>query len=257
MSTTPKIILAVLTAFLYAFNSAAAANTLAVETSSTHETLSGDRGSWRQVEVLGLWQTQAKSTFTVAGRRTQRFGLNDTQAEVSASMLAAPGWRVEGEASNSSTHQVLPHWAARGRVWALDVQGMNLAVGAGRSLYQRGTVQGNSVLELQAERYQGSFRLAWRGTVTQLDGGGRAPAHMVSAHWYINDHASLGVVASRGREAESQPGRGVTLTAVQGLAMTARWRFAPQWSVNADVGKSKVGDAYTRTGFRVGLRHHF
>ncbi len=239
--------------------SAAPAGPLAVEASATTERLSSGRSAWRAVEVLALWRDPADWSASTALRRSERFGLGDTQVEGAAAWRLAPRWRVETELAHSASHQVLPQWRLRSRLWLLDVGGWNLAAGGGRTLYRAGSAgaQGSSVAEVQAERYVGQVRFAWTGSLTRLDAGGSGGAQQWRLDWYPEERLSLGLLLAFGRELEVQPGVGVLATRVRGAALTAQWRVTPEWALTGELGSHRVGDLYERNGLRVGLRRQF
>ena len=192
-------------AMLAATMTAALAGPLAVEASATSERLSGGRSDWRAFEALALWRDPADWSASAALRHTERFGLGDNQVEGTGAWRLAPRWRAETELAYSGTHQVLPEWRLRSRLWLLDVGGWNLAAGAGRTLYRSGAagVQGSNVAEWQAERYAGNFRFAYVGSLTQLDAGGSGGAHQWRLDWYRDERLTLGALLAFGRELEN------------------------------------------------------
>ena len=229
-----------------------------VELALSSERVSGGRADWRGAEAIALWRDPAAWSATAALRRTERFGLGDTQVEAGASVPLDAHWRAETELAQSETARVVPHWRWRGRMWLLDAAGWNLAAGAGRTLYRSvGATSGSSVAEFQVERYVGAFRAAWLGSVTRLDAGGTSAAQQWRLNWYPTDTGSLGVVLAFGRELENVPGLGVVASRVRAGAITAAWQLAPRWQMNVAVSDHRQGDLYRRTGLRLGLRHPF
>lgn len=236
---------------------AADAGPLAVEAAVTSERLSGGRADWRTHELLAHWRGAQGWSAGAALRHTERFGLDDAQVEGDVAWRIAPRWRVEAELAHSGTHRVLPQWRLRSRAWLLDAGGWNLAAGLGRTLYRSAGVQGSSVVELQAERYAGDFRVAWVGSLTRLDAGGSGGAHTWRLDWYRDERLGLGLLLAAGRELENQPGAGVLALRVRSAALTARWRVTPEWALTGELATHRVGDLYERNGLRVGLRRQF
>lgn len=231
---------------------------LSAEVALSSERLSGGRADWHGAEVTALWREPAAWSATAAVRRTDRFGLIDSQLEAGASIPLGMRWRAETELAQSETARVVPQWRWRGRMWLLDAAGWNLAAGVGRTLYRSGgATSGSSAAEFQVERYVGAFRAAWLGSVTRLDAGGTSAAQQWRLNWYPTDTASLGVVLAFGRELENVPGAGVVASRVRAGAITAAWQLAPRWGMNLAVSDHRQGDLYRRMGLRLGLRHSF
>lgn len=235
-----------------------AAEPLSAEAALSSERLSGGRADWHAAELTALWRDPAAWSASAAVRRTDRFGLIDTQLEAAASIPLGARWRAETELAQSPTARVLPQWRWRSRVWLLNAAGWNLAAGVGRTLYRSGdATSGSSGAELQVERYAGAFRAAWLGSVTRLDAGGTSAAQQWRLNWYPTDTASVGVVLAFGRELENVPGFGVLASRVRAGAITAAWQLAPRWGMNLAVSDHRQGDLYRRMGLRLGLRHSF
>ena len=235
-----------------------ASEPLSAEVALSSERLSGGRADWHGAEFTALWRDPAAWSATAAVRRTDRFGLIDSQVEAAASIPLGARWRAETELAQSQTARVLPRWRWRGRVWLLDAAGWNLAAGVGRTLYRSaGATSGSSAAEFQVERYVGAFRAAWLGSATRLDAGGTSAAQQWRLNWYPADTASVGVVLAFGRELENVPGVGVVAYRVRAGAITAAWQLAPGWGMNLAVSDHRQGDLYRRMGLRLGLRHSF
>ena len=232
------------------------AGPLAFEAAQTVEKLSAGLADWRSTEVSALWRAPAAGSANGTLRRTERFNLADGQAEAGAALLPASRWRAEAELAASDTHRVLPAWQWRGRIWREGVVGWNLALGAGRTLYSNpGLTQGNSQAQVQAERYLGTWRIAWAGTATRLDGGGASSAHVGRLDWDASDALRIGALLAFGRELENIPGRGVVSSSVRGAALKANYAWTPSWAISAEATAHRQGDLYERNGLRIGVRY--
>ena len=233
------------------------AGPLSTELSHTQEQLTAGRADWRSDELLATWRDPTGWTAYGALRRTERFDLVDRQIEAGVGLALAPQWHAEVELTHSNTHQVLPQTRLSSRLWRQDVGGWNLALGGGRTVYRSaGSRQGSAVVELQAERYVGDFRLVWAGSMNRLDGGGSAGAHLWRMNWYPNDRWTLGTLLAFGRELENLPGTGLVATRVRGAAFSARWSMTPVWALSAELSTQRQGDLFERHGLRLGLRYN-
>jgi YaiO family outer membrane protein len=235
------------------------ASPLTLEAAHSVERLSAGLKDWRQTEMFAHWRDPAGGAAGWAAggalRRTERFGFIDSQVEASAALPLAASWRGEAEASVSATHQVLPAWRWRARVWRDGIQGWNLALGTGRTLYRGASAaQGSTLVELQAERYVADWRFAWVGSATRLDAGNVGSAHVWSANWYAHERLALGGVFGFGRELENLPNAGVVSSSVRSLALKAQWTFRPTWSLSVEASSQRQGEIYERNGLRLGLR---
>ncbi len=254
-STAAAILLA---AWVCAPFAGRAAEPLSAELAMTSQHLSGGRADWRGVEAPALWRDPAGWSATAALRRTERFGLYDSQLEADASIPLGKRWRGETELAQSPTSQVLPHWRWRARLWLLDAAGWNLAGGVGRTLYSTGgTTSGSSMAEVQVERYVGAFRGAWLGSMNRLDVGGTSLSQQWRLNWYPTDTTNIGLVLAFGRELENVPGVGVIASQVRAGAITTSWPLAPGWAASVALSDHRQGDLYSRTGVRLGVRHQF
>lgn len=210
-----------------------------------------DRGlpDWRETTLRLTRQHSPRQLLQGAITRTRRFGLDDSQVEVSTAQPFGPQWTVTADLAHSPTGRVLPRWNAGASAQYEFRPAWLLHAGARHTRYDDATVN-KAVVRL--EHYFGSFSadLGW-SPVRALG----TSAHVVDARltWYWGQDNSLSLSASQGDEATSLGPAGVVLARVEALAVVARYRLHPSVRLNFTAHQVRQGGFYTRRGLGAGV----
>ena len=157
------------------------------------------------------------------------------------------------QAGGSPTHRVLPRGFAGASLQAEFAPGWLLHTSVRHTRYDSNDVDR---LGLMLERYVGHFghSLEWAPTRAL---GERSNTFTWRSTWYPADGRSVGVIASRGDEATEIGGGAIALADVRALALVARWRVSPRWSLTGALARTRQGDFYTRTAVTAGVQRDF
>jgi len=106
------------------------------------------------------------------------------------------------------------------------------------------------------ERYIGDFRIAYGISASRLEESSTFYGHALTANWYYNDQASVGISLNGGKEVESLGGGLVLETDVEGLAFMGHHALNERTVLRWWLGVHDQGELYRRRfiGMAVSLR---
>jgi YaiO family outer membrane protein len=227
-----------------------------VEVSQGAEALSGDRPSWRTTAVDAAWTGERGAAAGGGLRALSRFDRDDLEA-AAWGQVPAGAFILALEGSASPTWRFLPRWRAGARVDRRLGAGWIASLGAGASRYD-GDLGETTVTQGTAgvERYWGRWRAAATTTAVLLEGAWSA-GERLALDLYYGDGGRAGASFAAGRELESLGGGRVLRSDVVSGALAGAHPVGRGWAVTWEVSTARQGEAYTRTGGRLGLRRRF
>ena len=231
------------------------AGALEVEGGFTKETLTNDKPDWKSVYLEAAHDFAKRQTLYGLIRETERFDFRDTEIGGGYYHPFTEHFTAQVEASHSSSHNVLPENAAfAGAAWELS-KGW---VASGGLRYSSYTDNDARVLSATLERYFGNYRLFYGVFNGKPQSAPSASAQRLGADYYYGERSRIGAGITWGREVEYVgPPTGIITTDVRAISVYGRHWFTPVWAVSWEALRQEQGDLYTRTGIRLGLRHHF
>lgn len=187
-------------------------------------------------------------------QRIERFGASDFEGRAGWAHPWSDDWSFALEGSLAPGADVLPRWSGRFRLRRALGDGWGVHGGLYQAAYARDdlvTATGG------AERYTGPWYAGLTVNASRLQGADTTwSGHARLDRYYASD-GRIGLIVALGRETESiGDGRFLT-SSTRGLSLLGQHRLAPRWSVGWELLVHEQGDAYTRKGFRAGLRHDF
>lgn len=223
------------------------------------ESLSRGLPDWQQTDLALRRRWAPRSLLEVNARETERFGLRDSEWGLALALPLADTWDASLSASASPTHRVLPRSNVSAGLQRQFGDGWVLSGGLRATHYANDRA---SALTLGAERYFGSaargdWRIAGSATVTHLSGLGSNGSGRVQLDRYFGERARLGLLVSAGREVENLGQGNVLVSDVQSLVLLGRWSLAPAWALTGEIGHTRVGTQYRRSGGRLGVQLDF
>lgn len=225
-----------------------------LEVGVSHERLTGGLPAWRSRYVLGEHRKANDETFYGGLRETDRYKLIDREAHVGIGVRLTSEMRLQVEAGASSTHRILPSKYGVVQFQLQPTASWTLTGGWRRSAYDLGMT---SVVHLSADRYFGNERLSYTLYSGGPDGSGKVPSHRLQWAHYYGERSWVGISFNTGRETESLGTSNFLTSRVQGLNLAGRHRLDGNWALTWEAGRVRQGDAYTRSGARLGLRYSF
>lgn len=231
-----------------------AARGTAVEVGVSHEHLTRGLPAWRSRYLLGEHRTAGDTIFYGGLRAIERHSLTDREAHGGIGVPVSPTLRVQAEAGISDTHRILAARYGAVQFEAQPATGWTLAGGWRRSSYDAGMT---SLLHVGGDRYVGQERFSYTVFSGGPDGTGRAPSHRLQWAHYYGDRDWAGIAINAGRETENTGVAGFVTSRVHGLTVAGRHGLGGEWSLSWEAGRLRQGDAYTRSGARLGLRYAF
>lgn len=187
-------------------------------------------------------------------QRVERFDLVDVGANAGGSLPLLPHWSATFEGSVAPGADVLPRWSGLARFRRSLPDGWAAEAGARRSGYADNQL---TLMTLGAERYVGDWYAAWTVFASRLQGGDTTWSNRLRVDYYYAGANRFGVIVVAGRETESVGGGRFTTNSTRGISVLGYHEITPRWGLNWELLAHEQGDAYTRRGFRAGIRHQF
>lgn len=234
---------------------AAPAWALDIEGGFTHETLTNGKPDWKSIYLEAAHDFAKRQTLYGLVRETDRFDFRDTELAMGYYHPFTEHITAQIEGSHSPEHNVLPENALfAGASWEMS-KGW---VASGGVRYNQYTDNDSRVLNAGLERYFGSYRAFYAIYNGKPQGAPSASAQRLGIDYYYGEASRLGVGLTWGREVENVgPPTGIITSDVRALSIYGRHWISPAWAVSWEALRHEQGDLYTRTGVRLGLRHHF
>ena len=234
---------------------AAPAWALDMEAGFTKENLTNNKPDWKSIYLEAAHDFAKRQTLYGAVRETERFDFRDTEIAAGYYHPFTEHFTSQVEASHSASHNVLPENAAfAGASWEFS-KGW-LASGGMR--YSQYTDNDARVLNAGLERYFGSYRVFYGIFNGKPQGAPSASAQRLGMDYYYGEASRIGAGVTWGREVENVgPPTGIITSDVRAISVYGRHWLSPAWAVSWEALRQEQGTLYTRTGIRLGLRHHF
>ena len=228
---------------------------LEMEGGFTKETLTNGKPDWRSIYLEAAHDFAKRQTLYGGVRETERFDFRDTELTAGYYHPFTEHFIAQIEGSHSSSHNVLPENAlAAAASWEL-TKGW---VASGGLRYNQYTENDSRVLNAGVERYFGSYRAFYAIYNGKPQGAPSASAQRLGIDYYYGEAGRIGVGVTWGREVEYVgPPTGIITSDVRAVSVYGRHWLTPAWAVTWEALRHEQGDLYTRTGVRLGLRHHF
>ena len=230
-----------------------------LEVGTAHESLTRGLPDWTQTDVALRRSLAPRTLVELNARRTERFGLRDSEWGLAAALPLGGGWSTSLSAAASDTHRVLP----RASVGAGVQRELGDGWVAGATLRQtRYSADRANALALEAERYFGSaaigeWRVAAQVTAARLAGVGGTESLRLQVDRYFGPRSRVGLLASTGREIDNL-GQGRALVSdAQTVVLLGRWSVDAGWSLTGELGSTRLADRYRRSGGRLGVQLDF
>ncbi len=228
---------------------------LDVEGGFTKENLDHGKPDWKSLYFEAAHDFAKRQTLYGGLRETERFDFRDTEVAAGYYHPLTEHLTAQVEASHSPEHQVLPQNALfAGASW--EIRSGWLVSGGAR--YNQYTENDSRVLNAGLERYVGNWRAFYAIYNGKPQGAASASAQRLGLDYYYGDASRIGAGVTWGREVENVgPPTGIITSDVRAISIYGRHWFARDWAVSWEALRHEQGDLYTRTGVRIGLRHHF
>jgi YaiO family outer membrane protein len=228
---------------------------LELEGGSSYERLTNGQPDWKSVYLEGAHTFEPRQTLYGAVREVERFDLRDDQVEAGyyhpfSSRLTG---HVDGNASPQ--HNFLARSSLFGEL-AFELHRGWVASGGYR--HNEYTTTNTRIISAGLERYFASYRAYYTLNNGRPEDTGSATAHRVGLdYYYAEERSRIGVSATFGSEVENIVPNGVVTSDVRAFGIYGRHWVSQAWALSWEIGTHQQGDFYTRTGARLGLRHHF
>ena len=231
------------------------ASALEIEGGFTKETLDHGKPDWKSIYLEAAHDLAKRQTVYGGVRETERFDFRDTELAAGYYHPFTEHSTAQVEGSHSSSHNVLPENSLFGAAsWELS-KGW---VASGGLRYNQYTDNDSRVLNAGLERYFGSFRAFYAIFNGKPQGAPSASAQRLGLDYYYGEKSRVGAGVTWGREVEYVgPPTGIITSDVRAISIYGRHWLTPAWAVSWEALRHQQGDLYTRTGVRLGLRHHF
>lgn len=225
------------------------------EAGVSHEDLTNNFPSWRSHYIEGVHYYAPRETVYGAFREVDRSGHVDHEAQASVYHPVGPASTLLLDATYSSSHITLPRWSMFAQWEHSFWDGWGVLAGMRRREYTDNRV---NIGNLTAERYIGNYHVAYTLFRSDVQRAGSETSHLLQATYYYGERNSVGLVYTNGRELEFDAASQSTLVFdIRALAVTGRHWVTRGWAVSYSVYEHEQGNAYTRKGVNLGIRHAF
>lgn len=225
-----------------------------VETGGGYQDLDNGLPSWKTLYVSGSYRLAGDRTVYGRLRQTDRFNETDheLQSGLALPVLTAATLTFEGTAAPGA--DVLPRWSLFSELRLPLPQGYGVGAGWRHKSYEDNHL---NLFTLIGEKYFGNYYAAWTTYISKLEGADANFANQLRIDRYYMGENRVGLLFAVGKETESVgQGRFVESDTLS-VVLTGLHRLTPQWALSWDLIYHDQDDAYTRGGFRVGLRRQF
>jgi YaiO family outer membrane protein len=216
--------------------------------------LDGGLPDWTSRFVNYRRRLDAGRILSAGLRRTERFGLADTEGGLGVAFPLAEIWLLSLEGRLAPGADVLPRWAGHARLRRDLPEGWGVEAGLRRAGYADSEL---TIVALGTERYFGRWFAAWTLFAGRLQGADTTWSNSLRVDHYYAETSRIGLMISAGRETDSLGDGRFTTNAVRGAALIGQHQFSRSWGLGWEVLVHEQGDAYTRRGIHVGVRHQF
>jgi YaiO family outer membrane protein len=225
-----------------------------IEAGVSYESLNSGQSDWRSVYVEASRHLDARRSVYGVARSTDRFDDTDVELTAGGYLPVTDDWTTALEGSVAPGADILPRWSLSGRLQRPLARGFGLQIGMRHARYENDYT---NLLSLTGDRYWGNAYVGYTLYASRLQGAGTNFSHQIRLDRYYGDRNRVGVLMAVGDETESVGGgRFVTDTTATFVVGGRHW-FVPLWAVSWELIWHDQGDAYTRGGARVGVRHQF
>lgn len=226
-----------------------------VETGSSHESLTNDRGTWDDQYVRFVKSDANHQQVYASLESTQRYGKRDDRETFGFYLPLGPNWLANVEAAASNSHHVLPSSSVSAIVQYSSGAHWYEGAGVRNVQYDAGTVNEELVT---LEHYWSSYRFSYMLTVATLSGTGTQSEHSFEMdRYYGNDSSFVALSYVTGREIDDFGLSALEVSSVRGWSLGGRHWVAPNWAIAYGYSRNEQGTLYTRTGERVALDYRF
>lgn len=224
------------------------------ELSTTQERLTKNLPSWVSNAIFLSWRDTERRSWYGGWRDVSRYQLNDTEAHIGTVQPLGDDFLLQGEAGGSGSHRFLARSYAQlilhknfGTDWLASAGWKESHFDAGRS------VLGTFALERTLQNYRVGYTL-YEG---RPDGAGFSPSHRIHVSHDYGDRNAITVAMIDGRETESSGNGRFISSPVNGMSVSGKHWFTPDWALSWEMFQQKQGDLYTRKGLTLGIRRAF
>lgn len=227
-----------------------------IESGSSHETLTNDRGAWDTQYVRFLKKDSDLQQMYASFESIDRYGKHDDQETLGFYFPLAENWLGNLEATTSSSHRVLPANSVTAGVQYASGSHWFEGAGVRHIEYDAGTVNEDYIT---LEQYRRSYRFSYMLTVATLSGTGTQSEHSVEVDRYYGKQPSyVAVTYVAGREIDDFGAQQLAVSNVNGWSIGGRhWIGAGTWALVYGYSRIRQGTLYTRAGGRLGLDYRF
>lgn len=216
--------------------------------------LGRDLPDWRTLYVDYQRRTAPGHALFAGVQQADRFDVTDFEGHAGWARPWNDHWSFVVEGSLAPGAGVLPRWSGRFRLRRQVGDGWGVFGGLQQAGYASDDL---TTATVGAERYAGPWYAGLTINASRLQGADTTWSGQLRFDRYYAADSRIGLIAALGRETESIGEQRFLTSSTGSLALLGQHRWAPQWSVSWELLVHDQGDAYTRRGFRAGLRHDF
>jgi len=225
-----------------------------VETGAEYQDLDNGLPSWNSLYVNGSYRLTGDRSLYGQLRQTDRFNEKDHELQAGFVMPVLTSATLTLEGTGAPGADVLPRWSLYSELRVPLPQSFGIGAGWRHKNYEDSHL---NLFTLVGEKYFGDYYAAWTTYISKLEGADTNFANQLRIDRYYMGESRIGLLFAVGKETESVgQGRFVESDTLS-IALTGLHRLTPLWALSWDLIYHDQDDAYTRGGFRVGLRRQF
>lgn len=225
-----------------------------LEAGITRESLDNGYSGWSSQYVEAEKKLAQREALYAMLRKTERFNRQDDEIAASYTRPLNAQWSFLAEGTGSSTHLILPKYAALGQLQYAFGDGWGVHAGLRHTEYEASSV---NLGMFTAERYVGDYRFAYTLYAAYPAAAGASSSQRAQVNRYYAGKSWAGLALSGGQELENLGGGQVQKSDVQSVVFNGRHWLDTNWALSYEMLVHQQGAFYTRQGIRLGLRRQF
>lgn len=222
-----------------------------VEAGGEYQDLDNGLPSWKSLYVNGSYNLAENRTVYGQLRQTDRFNETDHELQAGFVLPVFTTAMLTLEGTGAPGADVLPRWSLYAELRVPLPRSYGVGVGWRHRNYADSHL---NLFTLIGEKYFGDYYAAWTTYISKLEGADANFANQLRIDRYYMGENRIGLLFAAGKETESVGQGQFVESDTLSIALTGLHRLTPRWAVTWDLVYHDQDDAYTRGGFRVGLR---
>lgn len=218
------------------------------------ESLSNDRGNRKETHLSGAYHFDTRNVIYAGLRKTDRFGIRDTEASLGGYFPLTEKWTANLGATISPDAIVLPTSSVVARLHRRLPLDWGVGFSIRRTEYEKTS---SNIATASIERYWKDYRFVYRLSRGKTDQADTTLSHELRGDYYYQDGSMVALAIGDGTESEIFRQASLITTNVTFLSLFGLHKLRSGWSVFWKLGHIRQGNLYDSKGAGIELQYKF